>query len=177
MTEQTYQEALDAMAGEIRRLYASKATGDLAALRRLDPDHPSAPALHRLIARTVHQRLVGNMDMMRRWARAAHLMALRPDSLRAEGLGEVFVAIGLSDARLSALLNAHGTTLRDLVSRTARRITVSDEPLPYRSLCRLMLLDDRPEHNEAAEELRIRIAGNCARAARVASAEPTTKDV
>ena len=168
MTLQTYQDALDRMASELRRLYASKATSDLAALRRLDPDHPSTPALHRLIARTVDPHLVGNIDMMQRWARAAHLMALRPDGLRAEGLGEVLVAIGLSEARLAALLNAHGTTLRDLVSRTARRIAVSDEPLPYRSLCRLLLLDDRPEHDEAAEELRIRIAGNYARAARAA---------
>lgn len=177
MNLQTYQDALDRMASEIRRLHASRATSDLAALRRFDPDHPSTPALHRLLARTVDPHLVGNIDMMQRWARAAHLMALRPDGLRAEGLGEVLVAIGVSEARLAALLNAHGATLRDLVSRTARRIAVSDEPLPYRSLCRLLLLDDRPEHDEAAEELRIRIAGNYARAARVASADTSTENV
>ena len=171
MTTQTYQEALDGMAAEVRRLYASKATGDLAALRRLDPDHPNAPALHRLLARAVHEPLIGNIDMLRRWARAAQLMAMRPDALRVEGLGETFVAIGLSEARLSALLNAHGSTLRDLISRIARRIAVSQEPLPYRALCRLLLLDGRPEHDLAAEELRIRISANYQRALRANGAD------
>jgi hypothetical protein len=164
MTTQTYRDALDAMADEIRRLHASKATGDLAALRRLDPDRPHAPALHRLLARTVEEHLVGGMDMMCRWARCAQIMAMRPDALRAEGLGEALVAIGFSEARLSALLNAHGETLRHLVTRTARRIALSDEPLPYRSLCRLVLLDAR--HEERAEELRIHIASQYQRAVR-----------
>jgi len=174
MMTQTYGDVLDEMAGEVRRLYASKATGDLSTLRRLDPDHPNAPALHRLLARAVQEPLIGNMDMMRRWARAAQLMAMKPDGLKAEGLGATFVTIGLSEARLSALLNAHGSTLRDLVSRTARRIAVSEAPLSYRSLCRLVLLDDRSEHEEAAEELRIRISTDYQRALRANTQDKET---
>ena len=169
---QTYNEALDQMAAEVRRLRASGATGDLAALRRLDPKRPTAPALHRLLARAVDEQLVGNMDMVKRWARVAQLMAMGPDDLRAENLGQVLAALSFSEARLSALLNAHGSTLRDLVSRTARRIAVSEEPLPYRSLCRLVLLDGRPEHEEAAEELRIHISTKYQRALRAQSNTP-----
>jgi hypothetical protein len=171
MTTQSYRDALDQMASEIRRLHISGANGDLAALRRMDPDHPTAPALHRVLARAVAEPLVSNIDMIQRWARAAQLMAMRPDGLRAEGLGETLVSINLSEARLSALLNAHGATLRDLVSRIARRIAVSDEPLPYRALCRLVLLDDRPEHEAAVEELRIRIAAEFQRAQRARTAD------
>ena len=94
MTTQTYQEALDGMAAEVRRLYASKATGDLAALRRLDPDHPNARQRCGDARAHGHEPLIGNIDMLRRWARAAQLMAMRR-RLRVEGLGETFVAIGL----------------------------------------------------------------------------------
>jgi hypothetical protein len=69
MTTQSYRDALDKMAGEIRRLHVSGAAGDLAALRRMDPDHPSAPALHRLLARTVAKPLVSNIELIRRSAR------------------------------------------------------------------------------------------------------------
>jgi hypothetical protein len=170
---QTYNEALDAMADKIWRLHTSKATGDLAALRRLDPEHPHALALHRLLARTVEEYLVGDTDMMCRWARCAQIMAMKPDDLRAEGLGQALAAIGFSEARLSALLTAHDATLRDLVTRTARRIALSEEQLPYRSLCRLVLLDGR--HEEKAETLRIEIASRYQRAlAADAEIEPAT---
>lgn len=73
MATQSYREVLDKMAGEIRRLYASKATGDLAALRRLDPDHPSTQALHRLLALAVPEPFVRNVhiDGYRGWPRRA----------------------------------------------------------------------------------------------------------
>lgn len=155
---------LDAMAQEYYRLVSINARGELAALRRMDPDHPSAGALFRLLARAG----VGDigLDSLKRWACAAHIMAQRPDRLRRGNLGQSLADIGLSEQRLDMLLNARGATLRDLARRTARRLANSEEAMPYRELCRLVLLDGQSDREIEAEELRIRIAQSFQRAAR-----------
>jgi hypothetical protein len=170
--------ALDAMAAGVRRLHAREATGALAALRRLDPDTPFAPAFHALLADSAPDHLfAGGSDlatMTRRFARIAQIMAMKPDGLGGfdgRSLGTVLRAIDFKERSLAMLLNAQGPTLDDLVRRTARRIALSDEPLPYRELGRL-LLDDR---REARETLRLRIARDYQRAARDSSNKPAQK--
>jgi hypothetical protein len=53
--------------------------GDLAALRRMDPDAPGrTPVLLRLLARHASDRLEYGADELRRWALVLHGMALTP---------------------------------------------------------------------------------------------------
>ena len=153
----TLDDRLDLMAQGIRQLAARRATGALAEIRRLDVDCPIAPAFHELLAEAAP-----NADI-RRFARVAQVMALKPDGLRRKPLGAVLRAIGFPETRLAMLLNARGPTLDDLVRRAARRIALSDEPMPYRDLGRLIVLRDP---SDARDDLRIRIARDFQRAAR-----------
>jgi hypothetical protein len=172
---ETYEAALDDMAGEFRRLTNAKARGELAALRRLDPEHPSEGAFFRLLARAVPDHLLGRsngeagapgsrLDMIQRWALVAAIMAQRPDALHRGRLGQSLKAIGYSEQRLDMLLTARGFTFRDLARRAARRLARSDGGVPHRELGRLVLLDSRDEYDAEAEELRIRIAMDFQRA-------------
>lgn len=157
-------DVLGAVAQEFRRLVAANARAELAALRRMDPDRPTTGALFRLLARAGIAEM--GLDRLQRWACAVHIMAQRPDRLRPGNLGQSLAAIGFTEQRLDMLLNARGNTLRDLARRTARRLANSEEAMPYRELCRLVLLDGRPDREQEAEELRIRIAQSFQRASR-----------
>ncbi len=150
---------LERIATELWRLNEAQATGELAALRRMD--HHSAPpaAFYRIMARAGATEM--GVDAVRRWARAVAIMAQRPDALRASGLGEALKAIGVSEQRLDMLLYSRGPALHDLARRTAVRIARSHEFLPYRDLCQLVLCDLRPED---ADDVRIRVAQSYLRA-------------
>lgn len=167
-------DALDSMAAAVRRLHAGEQTGALAALRRLDADTPLAPDFHALLAEAAPDHLFAggsNLDeMTRRFARVAQIMALKPEALGGRPLGRVLQAIGFPKTRLAMLLNAQGPTLDDLARRAARRIALSDEPMPYRDLARLLLETDRRH----ADALRLRIARDYQREARAGDAEPTS---
>jgi len=130
----------------------------------MDPDRPTTGALFRLLARADIAEM--GLGSLRRWACAVHIMAQRPDRLRPGNLGQSLAAIGFTEQRLDMLLNARGSTLRDLARRTAKRLANSEEAVPYRELCRLVLLDGRPDRENEAEELRIRIAQSFQRASR-----------
>lgn len=160
---------LEAMAEEYRRLVRSNARGELAALRRMDPDQPITGALFRLLARAGLSEM--RPESLKRWACAAHIMAQRPDRLRPGRLGQSLAAIGLSEQRLDMLLNARGSTLRDLARRTARRLANSEDAMPYAELCRLVLLDGRPESEVEADALRIKIAQSFQRTTRQADTD------
>lgn len=177
----TLAEALDAMAGGVRALHAREDTGALAALRRLDVDRPTTPAFHALLAPSVPDHLfaaAGELDAMtRRFARVAQIMALKPDGLdRKKQLGKVLFAIHALERPLAMLLNAQGPTLDDLIRRTARRIALSDEPLPYRDLCLLILYSGRRRDAAKLDELRLKIARDFQRAARDSSKHPDTAE-
>ena len=173
------------MAREVRRLWQAEATGELAALRRLDPNDPIEPALFRLLADTVPEKLMGRalpepgatgsrLDMTRRWALVAFILAQRPDALRGR-LGEALDKAGISPGRLSMLLSARGPTFRDLVKRTARRLARATEVtgLPYREIGALVLIDGRPDWDVEADDIRVRIAADYQRAATKQAAEDT----
>jgi hypothetical protein len=164
-----YRAALDALATEFGRLVKADARGELAALRRLEPEHPGNGTFFRLLARAVPGHLLGRsdadpdapgsrLDVVRRWALVVTIMAQRPDALSRGNLGQSLKGIGYSDQRLNMLLNARGPTFRNLAWRAARRLARDDQGLPYRELGRLVLLDGRAEHDLEAEDLRVRIA-------------------
>lgn len=153
---------LDRIATELRRLNAAEATGELAALRRMDRHSVPPAAFYRIMARVRAAEM--GPDTVRRWARAVAIMGQRPDALRASGLGETLKAIGVSEQRLDMLLYARGPALSDLARRTAIRIARSHEFLPYRDLCHLVLYDGRPDKDADADDVRIRIAQSYLRA-------------
>ena len=155
---------LDKIATELRQLHRDLASGDLAALRRMDPNSVPPAALFRLLARIGMTE--AGPKAVRRWARAVHIMAQRPDTLRAGGLGRAMRETGFSEQRLDMLLNARGQGLFNLARRTAVRIARNHDALPYRDLCTLVLYDGRPEKNDLADDVRIRIAQSYLRADR-----------
>jgi CRISPR-associated protein Cse2 (CRISPR_cse2) len=149
---------LESIATELWRLNEAQATGELAALRRMD-SHSAPPAgFYRLMARAGATEM--GADAVRRWARAVAIMAQRPDALRASGLGETLKAIGVSEQRLDMLLYSRGPALHDLARRTAVRVARSHEFLPYRDLCQLVLF----EADRETEDVRIRVAQSYLRA-------------
>ena len=162
----TLNDTLDKMAAALRALYRAEQTGPLAELRRLDVDRPVAPAFHALLADCAPDHLfasTGGLDAMTQsFARVAQMMALKPDDLSHKALGKVLHALDYPQTRLAMLLNARGATLDDLVRRAARRIALSDEPLPYRELG-LLLLTIRSEQHDS---LCLKIARDYQRAER-----------
>jgi len=163
-------EALDAMAAQMRQLHSRRDAGTLAALRRLDPVLPVSPVFHALLANAAPDHLfayeASQDEMMRRFARVAQIFAMKPEGLSRRPLGAVLHAIGLSQQRLGHLLNARGAILGDILRRIARRIAVSPEPIPYRELGRLLLL---PSGSGAHASLALKIARDFQRAARSAA--------
>lgn len=156
------RSAMKRIATELWRLHEVSATGELAALRRMDRHKVPPAAFHRLMARVEVTEM--GTEAVQRWARIVGIMAQRPDALRASGLGEVLAAIGISEQRLDMLLNAQGPALSDLARRTALRIARDHDTLPYRDLGHLLAYDGRPEKGEEADAVRIRIAQSYIRA-------------
>jgi CRISPR system Cascade subunit CasB len=159
-------------------LHRAEAIGALAALRRMDHRDTPPAAFHRLIAQAGFAEM-SDRESIRRWVGAVHVMAQRPDALRTDiPLGEALHRIGLSEQRLDMLLNARGEALFDLVRRVSLRLARSEDAMPYRELCRLLLLSgpQSPEEEHDAEKLRVRIAQSYVRAAQRASGKQTETD-
>lgn len=165
------ENALKGLASAVRELHRREATGDLAALRRLDPEHPEAMAFLRLsvlrpVALVVDEMAndLGVPEALRRFAAVAQIMALRPDGLRPWGLGRDLADIGVTDARLGALLTARGTALRDQLRLLGRRLARDAGGLAFEDLGKLVLLDGW--RDEQAEETRMQVARDVVRAQR-----------
>jgi len=150
-------DLVELLANSVRGLEAAERRGDLAELRRMDPDRPDAPAFFRMLVR---HRPDAGPDFTRRCARLVRLLALRPDSLVTGSLGEAMAAHGISEARVQKLLSARGEAQAAQIALIARRLA-GERALPYRELGRLLLLRD---DDEAAERIRLAIARDYFRA-------------
>jgi CRISPR system Cascade subunit CasB len=132
--------------------------GDLAALRRLDPDRANAPDFWRLLASAVPPERIHGPEDERRWALIIHAMALMvPNHHDANArVGRALFEAGYSEQRLGRLLDARGAQFRALVPRLCRQLAHKAQPLDWRELGRLILAADRNE--EKAETIRLAIA-------------------
>ena len=164
-TRDDIARALDAFARAIRELSAQDATGDLAALKRLDWRRPDALAFARLtIAAPVSGLIEAAPDpraLLSRLAAIASVMAAASELHAGWRLGRALAEAGATPQRLGALLTARGEALIETLRRTAARLG-REAPLPYRQLGKLLiadLIDPR-----AAEDLRFAIAQDFARA-------------
>ena len=135
------------------------ARGDLAELRRMDPDDPDASAFWRLMAR---HDLLGSPAVERKWALILHGIALmtrttgtEPASRSAhDGTTPVGRALFFggnpertnafySESRLNRLLTARGPVMHTLLARTFRMLGTVDQSFDWREMARMILSDER----------------------------------
>jgi hypothetical protein len=163
------EAALDAIAGILRRLVEAEANGELASLRRLNPDHLDVLAFGRVTLPPAVDALLGaaknpveRADLLRRLAVITRAMASAADDLYAGWkLGGALSSVGATERRVGALLTARGANLLDTVQRTSARLA-REGPLPYRQLGVLLLAETIDP--AAAEALRFEVARDYARA-------------
>ncbi len=135
--------------------------GDLAELRRMDPDDPDAAAFWRLMA---GEDLLGSPTVERKWALALHGLALmtrtagsdlasRSAHDRHTPIGEALfygddrsrTAGFYSHTRLNRLLTARGPMLRTLLARMFRMLAAADQPFNWYRMAPLILAEGHDE--------------------------------
>ena len=132
--------------------------GDLAALRRMDPRVPDAPAFWKVHALFLDDIAPAGGDAAdefeRRWAALvvglAHLRGLHRKGAH---LGRACAAAGLSELRFSRLLRAEGDALQAELLTLARFASAKAEALDWSDAARLVFLS-----GEDGERVRRRIA-------------------
>ncbi len=135
--------------------------GDLAELRRLEPDDPSAPAFWKVMAAYIRPavRLPDGEDALeraeQRWAAILNAMAVL-ENLHHPGrrLGEALATAGYSELRFARLLRARDSGVLYAVRRTAMFLRSKGEPVDCSDLADLILSDGRA----FGERVRRRIA-------------------
>jgi len=154
--------------------------GDLAELRRMDPDEPDAAVVWRLLAR---YELLGSPRIENKWALILHGIALMTPTAAGDGSGrnahDGAVPVGqaifsggdsqrssayYSESRLNRLLTARGPILRTLLARMFRMVAAAGQPFNWREMAAFILNEGYDE--EAAEQGRRRIAREYYRAER-----------
>ena len=148
--------------------------GDLAGLRRMDPDEPGTTVAYwRLMA---EKDLLGSPVIERKWALILHGIALMTPRAGDEGdnrtAHEGYMPVGralflggdanrrergyYAESRLNRLLTARGPMLRTLLARMFRMMAAIDQPFNWREMARFILNEDYDE--ERFEQGRRRIA-------------------
>ena len=148
--------------------------GDLAGLRRMDPDEPGTTAAYwRLMA---EKELIGSPIVERKWALILHGIALMTPRAGDEGnsrtahdgnmrIGRALYLGGdtnrgepgyYSESRLNRLLTARGPMLRSLLARTFRMMAAADQSFNWGEMARFILNEDYDE--DRFEMARRRIA-------------------
>ena len=165
------------LSGAIAQL-AEHRRGDLAELRRMDPDDPDAAVFWRLLA---PHDLLGNPVVESKWALILHGIALMTptngggnnsqtahDGYMPVGRalflgGEVQRAQGFySESRLNRMLTARGPMLRVLLARMFRMLAASGVSFNWREMAQFILNEGYDE--DASEQSRRRIARDYYRA-------------
>jgi len=141
--------------------------GDLAALRRMDPDAPDAAVFWRLLA---HHELAGNPAVEGKWALILHGIALMTNTSENRSAHSATTPVGralylggeehrdggfFSETRLNRLLTARGPMMRALLARMFRMVGAS-RPFDWREMAQLILYDGYRE--DRAENARRNIA-------------------
>ena len=160
------------MSGQVAQ-YAEHRRGDLAELRRLDPDEPGAAAFWRLMGQ--HDLLSSGPVVERKWGLILHGIALmtptggggdNPQTAH-DGYTPVGRALFLggeaqraqafySESRLNRLLTAREGMLRTLLARMFRMLASSGVSFNWREMAQFILNEGYDE--DASEQSRRRIA-------------------
>lgn len=142
--------------------------GDLADLRRMDPDGARPAVFWRLLA---EQNLLGRMES--KWALILHGIALMTPTKAentADGtahkdkapVGRTLHEAGYSEMRFNQLLAARDDMLRKLLARTFRMMSTKDIAFDWQEMARFILNEGDDE--EKAERSRRRLARSYYRA-------------
>ena len=169
---QSWGEIAVSMAGYIANL-AEHNRGELAELRRMDPDEPDAAVFWRLMAQ--YDLLDSSEIVEGKWALVIHGIALMTPTNSAganpgtahDGYMPVgralFLGVGsqrdtgfYSEARLNRLLTAGGPILRTLLARMFRMLASSGVSFNWREMAQFIL--NAGYDDDAAEQSRRRIA-------------------
>ena len=147
--------------------------GDLAQLRRMNPDAPDTAAYWRLMA---ERELLGSSSWEAKWALILHGIALMTRTAgsgvanhtaydRHMPVGRALFLGGdsgrresgyYSESRLNRLLTARGPILRTLLARMFRMMAAANQPFNWGEMARFILYEGYNE--ERAEQARRRIA-------------------
>lgn len=167
--------------------------GDLAALRRMDPDSPDVAAFWRLLAsRGLLER--STRETERKWALILHGIALMTrnagDNAQARSAHDRNASVGralfaggdsqrggngyYSELRFNRLLSARGEMLRYLLARAFRMLAADGAKLNWYEMAQFIRYQDYDETR--AENARRRIASEYYRAERRAAASAETGD-
>ena len=168
--------------------YAAHNRGDLAALRRMDPDNPDVvAAFWRLLA---SRGLLGYRE--EKWALILHGIALMTrntgDRVHERSAHDRYVSVGralytggkeeragfYSETRFNRLLSARDDMLRDLLARMFRMMARADATFDWREMAQFILSEGYNEDD--ADEARRDIARAYYRAERRAAASAETSD-
>ena len=183
--------------GEIAVSFARQMTlpnfsrGDLAGLRRMDPDEPGTTAAYwRLMA---EKDLFRGSEVEAKWALILHGIALMTPRSGDEGDNRTahdgYMPVGralflggdrnrrergyYSESRLNRLLTARGPILRALLARMFRMTAAADQPFNWREMARFILNEGYNE--ERFEMARRRIASEYYQAERRSSQATETE--
>lgn len=134
---------------EIHKLAEAEQRGDLAELRRMDPDRPETAAFFRILA---HIAPTAGNETIRRYAHYLRILAQKPGSLSSDRLGEVMARAGISESRVQRLLSARGNAVSRQALFIARRLA-SYGNIPWRGFALILLSKE-----ERADDVRLFIA-------------------
>lgn len=140
------------------------ASGDKAALRRMDTTSPGREilALTRILHSARADEHAGAIPVDR-WRVIVHCLAL-VEGKHAPGIaaGRALADMGLSEARLNAMLAADHDVFVDMLATLARRVRSAGVALDWAPLAQIALFSGR--HEEEADKARLRIARDFAKA-------------
>ncbi len=125
-------------------------TGDIAELKRLNPEDPGTPAFWKLMVSCVGEdgiHLTGenNRDAAeQQWAIVLSAMAhMQKQHSQVRKLGDALAEAGYSELRLTRLLRATGETLRNLARGMTLYLVAKGEPFDLLDLARLIFSDGK----------------------------------
>ncbi|MYC38108.1 MAG: type I-E CRISPR-associated protein Cse2/CasB [Chloroflexi bacterium] len=165
---QSWPDRAVSMCGYISQM-TEHSRGDLAELRRMNPEEPDAAAFWRLMAH--HDLLDIGEDVERKWALIIHGIALMTPTTgsntahdRSRRVGQALYLGSesqradafYSETRLNRLLTSGGPMLRTLLRRMFRMLAAADATFDWQEMARFILNEGYDE--EAAEQGRRRIA-------------------
>jgi len=124
-------------------------TGELAALRRMDPEQPEIayPAIYQFLGENAH---TAGPEHLARWALVIHCLALVRGQHQSGGrkLGAALVDINYGELRTQMLLRADFALQRDLYPRLARRLHANGGVTDWWPLANLVLHQESQKFRE-----------------------------
>ena len=159
--DESFDELLGRTVGKLNRIFDGESglsTGDMAELRRVEPDEPYTPALWKLMVDLDLEQTPGwlsSEERETRWAALMMGMAMNAGLHDYQTpLGDALAEAGWSELRFVRLLRARGTRLVEEVRRMAQYLGSKDQRADWTDVGRLLF----SQQGDAADSYRRDIA-------------------